>query len=688
MRHKVYFLLSLFLCGALAISGLYAAGSEEGTQNSSGGGAITNATDIIKIAGAYTVKESWLNPKTASEMGITSYNESPALAALVQSGDLPPVEDRLPDDPMVIEPYNSVGSYGGEIRVARTSPGDWGDMHRGAKVMLFRADPTLNEIIPFGARGYELSADRRTLTFHLYKGHKWSDGKPFTTKDFMWVYNNIFLNDKITTQERHWSNGGELSKWKAIDDETLEIKFKEPLTPAVLTPLMNWHRARQGNIFIPAHYAEQYHIDFNPKAEDVAKSEGYDNWVAGFKAHIDVSPKQPFVFPKIGAWLLESRDSSGKVEVRNPYFHAVDTEGNQLPYIDKVVSTYFADKEVAILNMMQGKIDLGGRLMNPASFALYKENEEIGGYQLREWQDTKTSRIIFMPNMNSTDPVKGPIIGDKRFRQALSLGLNRSEINEFVFLGLATPAQYTTDAGATFFDPSWRESYAKYDPAGAKSILDGMGMKDTNGDGWRETPSGEQFVLDLRPHTSSVLGTMGDAISELARDYWQELGIKVSYKLIGQELGDELKQGNALDIVIFVAEMYMPARLSSPPAFGVDTIVYSTEWKSWYDHKAWIAGGRQGDEPAAGIEPPAEWKQWLDDWHDWVVAPDQAEFDRLGKAVWSFQAEQLPVIGTVANAVRPIIINNRIQNVPEKLPFSFESFLWVQTLPSQWYIKE
>ena len=359
-----------------------------------------------------------------------------------------------------------------------------------------------------------------------------------------------------------------------------------------------------------------------------------------------------------------------------------------MPYIDTFRAVFFADKQVAILNMMQGKVDIGGRLMDPGSFALYKQNEEVGGYNVREWQDTKTSRVIFMPNMNSQHPVKGPVLFDKRFRQALSLAINRQEINEFVFLGLATPAQYTVDPGAAFYDEAWARSYADYDPEAAKAKLDEMGMTDRDGDGWREAPGGEEFVLDLRPHTSSVLGTMGDNISELVRTYWEEIGININYKQIAQELQSQLLNANELDIVIFVSEHYMPSRLSSPPPFGGDVIIHSLEWRQWYAHQRWMDGGRQGEEPLMGTEPPPEWKQWIDDWHAWVDAPNTEEFNRIGAEVWAFQAENLPVIGTVAKAVRPIIVNNRIRNVPDVLPFSFESFLWVQTVPAQWYIEE
>ena len=688
MKHRLLSLTGLMLGMVLAATPLFASGEEEGAAGGGAAAMAAEGSDIVKIVGRYTVRESWLTPPTASQVGITTFQEAPMLAAMVQAGELPPVEDRLPDDPMVMEPYSEVGKYGGELRVARTGPTDYGDMHRGAKTFLFRADPTLNEIIPHGAKGYELSDDRTVLTFHLREGMKWSDGMPFTTADFMWVYDNVFLNPDIPSQAIRWSNGGELSKWEAVDDYTLRMTYAEPLTPTYLIPLLNFHRTRQGNIYSPVHYIEQFHADFNDKAEEMAKAEGHENWIAHLRARMETAPREAYPQPKLAAWVLESRDSTGKFSVRNPYFFAVDSAGNQLPYIDTLRAIFFADKQVAILNMMQGKVDIGGRMMDPASFALYKQNEEVGGYGVREWQDTKTSRVIFMPNMNSVHPVKGPVLFDKRFRQALSLAINRQEINEFVFLGLATPAQYSVDPGAAFYDEAWARSYADYDPEAAKAKLDEMGMTDRDGDGWREAPGGEEFILDLRPHTSSVLGTMGDNISELARTYWEEIGIRINYKQIAQELQSQLLNANELDIVIFVSEHYMPSRLSSPPPFGGDVIIHSLEWRNHYRHQRWLDGGKQGDEPPMGTEPPPEWKQWIDDWHAWVDAPDAEEFNRIGTKVWAFQAENLPVIGTVAKAVRPIIINARINNVPDVLPFSFESFLWVQTLPAQWYIDE
>ena len=194
-------------------------------------------------------KESWPAP-TASQVGITG-------------GELPPVAERLPDDPLVLEPYGETGSYGGELRVARTGPSDWGDMHRGRKTFLFRADPTLNEIIPYGAKGHEISADRTVLTIHLREGMKWSDGEPFTTEDFMWMYEHVFSDYELPHSGRNaFTMAGELAGWEADGDYTLRITWPAPLTPTKLIPLLNFSGVQSGRMFVPAHYMAEYHPQF------------------------------------------------------------------------------------------------------------------------------------------------------------------------------------------------------------------------------------------------------------------------------------------------------------------------------------------------------------------------------------------------------------------------------------------
>ena len=173
---------------------------------------------------------------------------------------------------------------------------------------------------------------------------------------------------------------------------------------------MNFNRVKQGVFFTPAHVSGQYHAATNPKAAELAKEEGFESWHQALGEHLDMAPGQPFAQPEMSAWPMTSRDSRGIFMERNPYYFAVDTAGNQLPYIDKLDALFYSDAQVALLDMMQGKLDIGGRLMNPVDFALYKENESAGGYAIREWQDTKTARVLYWFNLNHLDPVKSPVL--------------------------------------------------------------------------------------------------------------------------------------------------------------------------------------------------------------------------------------------------------------------------------------
>ena len=686
MRNALVLSVALLLAST---GPLFAAGEQEEEEGPAGAAATAAEPEIVLVAGRYTWARNWLEVPTASQLGIDRFGEAPALAAMVQAGELPPVEERLPDDPLVIGPYREIGQYGGTLRVARMGPGDYGDMLRGAKGWLFRGDPSTNEIIPYLAKGYEVPADNTSLTIFLREGTKWSDGMPFTADDIMFLYTYGFADPEVKDSwGRGWRFNGELSTFAKVDDYTVRIDFPEPVAPPIWRSHLNWFRSRQEFLFTAAHHMKQYHKAFNPKVEELAKEEGFENWVALWNAAIEIQPRQRYTQPEMGPWIMESRDSSGKTLVRNPYFWAVDTAGNQLPYIDGMYAEYFSDPQVAILSMMQGSIDIGGRLMNPADFPLYKENENIGDYSVREWQDTKTARVTYAFNLNHEDPMKRQLFQDKRFRHALSVAINREELNEFAYQGFATPQQLTVDATAAFYDPSWARAYADYDPDRARQLLEDLGLRDRDGDGFREGPDGEPFTMDMQVGRSSVLGTMGFSTSELVADYWQEVGIRVNYKQISGELRNQLSRANQLDLDTRVAGSYMSNRISVPRNFGSGSTGYAVRWNEWLNHQRWLAQGGSGEEPARGEEPPEEWRRYIQTANQWVNAQTDDEFNRLGAELWAQHAELIPVIGTVGKALRPIIINNRLGNVPETLPFAWETTLWVNTTPAQWFIRQ
>jgi peptide/nickel transport system substrate-binding protein len=403
-----------------------------------------------------------------------------------------------------------------------------------------------------------------------------------------------------------------------------------------------------------------------------------------------MEPRQPFNQPEMNIWIQESRDAQGARFVRNPYFWAVDTEGNQLPYIDRLEAVFFSDRQVAILNMMQGKIDIGGRLLNAEEFPLYKENAAKGNYRVLTWQETKMSASGYKFNLTSKDPVKRKVFQDERFRQAMSHAINREEINQFVFLGLGTPQQFTIDSGASFYDPSWNQYVAAYDVAKAKSLLQQVGLRDVDNDGFVDGPDGKPFVIDMLVSTESVVGSIGMKVSELVADYWRKAGVKVNLKQISQELYENRGDANELDVAIFPSEADLETRVQlmfnydqSGAAFG-----YAPEWQSWLAHQRWETAGRKSAEPAKGEEPPADEKKFIELYSAYINAVNPAEYAKLAKEFWAMATKRLELIGTVGKVPRPIIISNRIQNVPEKLPFAFETMLWVPPTPWQWYVNE
>ena len=690
MGKSVLLALGFLIAGGAQTAFSGGAAAEESAQPTAAAAAPTS--EIVMVADRYTWPENWLATPTASELGIIQFHEAPMLAAMVSAGTLPPVEERLPDDPLVIAPYAESGEYGGTLRVARTGPGDWGDMYRGHLFsMMFRMDPSLNAALPLVAQRLELSGDGRQITIHLRPGAKWSDGMPFTTADIMWQYEHVLADLDFEWKREYWRGrwtlGGSLAKFSAPDDYTLYISFDKPISRNALIYQINFNRVKQGVFFTPAHVSSRYHAATNPDAAALAKEEGFETWHQALGEHLDMAPGQPYAQPEMSAWPMKSRDSSGIYMERNPYFFAVDTAGNQLPYIDKLEAFFYSDAQVALLDMMQGKLDIGGRLMNPVDFALYKDNESAGSYTIREWQDTKTSRVMYYFNLNHPDPVKSPVLRDKRFRQALSLAINREEINEFVFQGLAIPQQFTVHPGAPFYDPAWARSYADFDPERAQQVLDEMGMTDRDGDGWREAPGGEPFSLDMLVPTHSVLGAVGFSVSEVVREYWIDVGIKINYRHVSDELNGELWAANKLDLVVTAAEQYLHTQVHPLPNFE-EALGYALNWNDWIDHRRWVAGGREGPEPPKGEAPDPEWLQYVEAREAWAAATAEDELNRTGSEVWAMTAELLPSIGTVGAAVRPILISNRVHNVPATLPFAFEALLWMQATPVQWFIRE
>ncbi len=602
-----------------------------------------------------------------------AYQEAPMLRAKVAAGELPPLEERLPEEPTVIEPIEEIGQYGGTLYVLATDNFPWQDMGSGpenSKHLLHASrDEDGNIVIePAIAKGYEMSDDGKTLILYLREGMKWSDGYPFTADDFLFMFEDMDRNDQVST----WDVFPLVKRIKKIDDYTVRFEMDDPY---FLMPLMmTWWKGGEWGMFHPKHYLEKWHIKYNPEANELAKEEGFETWAEAFQYHFWWSPGtvgKPTLMPFV---LTEFTDTY-KVLERNPYYPVVDSAGNQLPYIDKIVST-FVDKEVYQMKVINGEADVAYMKTTFANYPLYKENEKEGDYRVVLIPGADGSNAAFGVNLNSPDPVKRKIYQDVRFRRALSLGINREEINETVCFGLATPRQATIIPSTSYYEEEWGEAYAQYDPDEANRLLDEMGLTERDKDGFRKRPDGETLLLMVE-YSSDISPSMLIPILELVGEYWQDVGIKTTIKSVGLLLFLERMSSANHDVLaadIDVSEEINNfSQLAGPWRPHGGRVAWGKDWNIWLEADQRVRRGLQTLEDfeggkLPGEEPPAEMKEL----YSWVelrtfTEIGSEEYMELSRKIYDFNAEQVFVIGTVGIVPIPYIAKNNIGNVPTVL---------------------
>ena len=454
---------------------------------------------------------------------ITSFNEAPALAALVAAGELPPVEDRLPDEPQVIEPLERIGTYGGDLKaLASGARAVDVDTRRPRLQMLVQYD--LKEILPNIPLAYEFNDDASALTLHLRNGMRWSDGEPLTSADFLFWYEDVASNEELTPANRGiWRPGGELVKVEAVDDLTVRFRFAVP-HPLILHFLSMKRSDSRSFPVDPKHYLSQFHIKYNAKAGDLAKEQGHDTWVELFRAHDVRNVQDDMDFSAahdVGNRQRRTRWGNHYF-ARNPYFWKIDTAGNQLPYMDRQVRVVIENQEVANLRSMAGEVHYSSFYLTLENYPLYRESEAKGDYRTVLLVNPRSSIQAYQLNLTyNEDPVLRELFNDIRFRQAMSLALNRDQINEVALLGRAIPRAWSVDPSNPFYEDWMGEYFTDYDPDRANAILDEIGLQwDADGE-FRLRPDGKRLdiILEYRP-TEGPKAT----INQLASSHWKAIG--------------------------------------------------------------------------------------------------------------------------------------------------------------------
>lgn len=574
------------------------------------------------------------------------YQEAPELAALVEAGQLPPVEERLPAEPLVVKPVDSIGKYGGTWRRAFTGINDFHAFGRQVYDAMLRwpRDPK-DPIEPGLAKEWEWSDGGKVLTLHLREGMKWSDGHPFTTADITFWWENIELDTNITaTPHAEWVIEGEPMQVEVVDDYTIRLKFPKPNGLAETVGLAfhgnQWPLGfERFGFFAPRHYLEQFHPAHNPDATYELFEE---------KAS-DYNTERPVMTAwKITEW---GPGATRLVATRNPYYWKVDPEGNQLPYIDEIVLTLFEEVEALNLRAIEGGIDFQFRRMSLSNYPSFVMNKERYEYEVLLWPDAVPSKLCYYFNQSIADPGLREIFQNPDFRRAMSVAINREEINEVSYLGLGTPRAFVVVPDSPYYEPEFEQLWAQYDPDLANELLDKIGLK-KGADGFRTRPDGSRLEITLEGMEWDKATT--DEM-ELVVAAWNAVGVRTTMKTLSRELYWTRACGNEVQVATWTESR------------AIDPMV-DPLWVFPYDERSWLApaygnwyysGGQFGDEP------PQYLKDMMTLYDEYKTTVDRDEQTRIAKELLRKNAEEVFVIGTVGLTPNVVVVKNDFRNVPE-----------------------
>ncbi len=482
-----------------------------------------------------------------------TFSEAPMLAEQVAAGDLPPVEERLPAEPLVIEPAEMIGQYSDTWLRAFTGPGDRQNIERMNNDYAIFWDASATERVPRLLKEWESNDDATEWTFYLREGTKWSDGEPLTADDYLFWYTEILGNELLVPSLPWYMNwGGEPAVFEKIDEYTFKIIFAQPfptwpVTMSTSTVAGHFNNGRVGlGLVAPEHYIGQFHANVagEEAAEQLAADAGFDGWHLHLLAKNDAHMNPEL--PVLTQWKPVTTIASDQyILERNPYFWAVDSAGNQLPYFDRVSLELVEELEVLNLRAIAGNYTMQGRHIAFSKLPVLRSNEVEGDYSVEFWtsRTRHQAKIAFNQDWDE-DPALADLLQSRDFRKALSLSIERSEINETFFLGIGREASFCPQDTPPFFTSDrWDEEFGRFAPDEANALLDGLGLTERDSDGFRLLPNGERVVLRI----DAVGGAFLDypSIAERVGQMWAaNLGIQLQVNPVERSLWVERMEAN------------------------------------------------------------------------------------------------------------------------------------------------
>jgi peptide/nickel transport system substrate-binding protein len=599
-------------------------------------------------------------------VGPQHYQEAPMLAERVQRGELPPVDERLPQTPLVLEPYREIGEYGGDLRTTfrvppalgpsgAVQPGTWRSALSAGllqelrhlymeNLLAFAPDLTLRPNI---AESWEYSDDGTEITFHLRVGLRWSDGALFTTRDIL-------------------SASPRSSRVVAPDDHTITYRRDSPEPDA----LVYWALFFNAQ---PDHYLRPQGAD--PSGVPTSTPSQREGQAGLFDEK--ASPFTNSDLPVLTAWHLEREiDSHTIALVRNPYYWQVDPAGNQLPYVDHLVYAGYDDPATVRMRLRNGEVDYQATDLGLADVPWLREGATDGGYYVA--LSPSTRHLTLHLNLATPDERLHPFFNDVLVRRAFMLAIDRDSLNRLYFDGLCKPRQFSPVEGASDYYERLSNTHVEYDPDRANALLDEAGYDARDGSGYRLHPDGSRVFLDVVG--STMPGTAEDECILRIVEWLADVGVEAEYRRMEWlAMGGPMRHNEIL--AAWMPDYHCPVlrwrAYNALEGFGIN----QQPWASGYGYYRYV--GDAGDK----VEPPEG--HWI--WHLWEAIdgcreePDEARRAERFREVLDIYVEQVPVIGVLGQVPQPVAVSDGLRNVREGLPYDPQVrgvHLWEPQQPS------
>ena len=596
-----------------------------------------------------------------------TFKEAPMLAEMVSAGKLPPVDERLPINPEVVQTAE-IGRYGGTIRRGLGGSNDHNSILRfNSPQGLTRWKPDFSGIVPNVAESFEANDAATEFTFHLREGMKWSDGAPFTADDILFFVNDLLNNEEFyPIPPSRFVAGGRRMQAEKIDDHTVKLIFAESYgtflnelaTPLAQEPVL-WAR----------HYCSQFHADYNTSIQaDVDATEAVEDWPGLFRLRCGEvesptrwgNPDRPTLDPWIVTDEAYTAGATQVVLTRNPYFWQVDGEEQQLPYVDTFSNVVAQNSEALLLEALAGNIDMQRRRISALSNKpVLADNRVSGGYEFYDLTSANSNGMGIYINVTHRDPVMREALSNKNVRVALSLGIDREEIIDIIYEGVGEPYQIGPRPEHPLYDETLSRQHTQHDVGMANALLDEAGYDKRDADGYRLLSDGRRFAFNVNFSVESP--QYGDTL-EVIREQWEEIGIDLASSGVERSIYYSRGEANEHDFMVWHVPGGLDPYLSPRAVLAIHPQAswFAIPWARWY-----LSGGSEGEEPPDTMKMRYEWYEAFKRTADPVK---QAEYFHR---IHAEAADQFEVIGISLAAPQAGIRNKNLRNVPDIMPGSW-----------------